>query len=106
MKSRTRWRTATTSGGSVKSIAIVSSPARRSAVPLDVGPGLVHEPLGDLIAERHPVVLRLALVPAEVELLHDDRHLEEPERVVVWHVAHVGAALLGVTRDRLGARHE
>src|SRR5262245_7972853 len=102
MKARTRSRTATTSGGRVKSIAMGDS----SDLFVDVGAGQVQQALGDLIAEGHAVVLRLALVPAEVELLHDDRHLEEAEGVVVRHPAHVVPAALAVARDRLRARHE
>src|SRR5207248_11161485 len=102
MKARTRSRTATTSGGRVKSIAI----RRSSAVTLDVGAREADQPLGHGLAARHPVVLRLPLVPAVEELLHDARHLEEAEDVVVGHARDVAAAPLGVARDRLGARHE
>src|SRR5436309_14601141 len=88
MKARTRSRTASTSGGSVKSMAI----CRSSAVALDVGAREAAQPLGHRLAARHPVVLRLPLVPAAEELLHDTRHLEEAEDVVVGHVAHVATA--------------
>src|SRR5207244_12331032 len=102
LKARTRSRTATTSGGRVKSIAI----RRSSAVTLDVGARAADQPLGHGLAARHPVVLRLPLVPAVEELLHDARHLEEAEDVVVGHAAHVAAAPLRVALDGLGARHE
>src|SRR2546425_13071139 len=102
MKARTRSRTAPTSGGSVKSMAI----CRSSAVAFDVGAREADQPLTDRLAARHPVVLRLPLVPAVEELLHDARHLEEAEDVVVGHAAHVAAAPLRVALDRLGARHE
>src|SRR5437763_865171 len=102
MKARTRSRTASTSEGSVKSMAI----CRSSAVALDVGAGAADQPLGHRLAARHPVVLRLPLVPAVEELLHDPRHLEEAEDVVVGHAAHVAAAPLRVALDRLGPRHE
>src|SRR5262245_65378600 len=85
MKARTRRRTASTSPGSVKSIATVVS----SAVALEVVVGEAEEPLRDRLATRHPVVLRLSLVPAVVELLHDDGHLEDTEDVVVRTVGHV-----------------
>src|SRR5438874_6997370 len=97
MKARTRSRTATTSGGRVKSIAI----RRSSAVTLDVVARAADQPLGHCLAARHPLVLRLPLVPAVEELLHDARHLDEAEDVVVGHARGVSAAPLGVTRDRL-----
>src|SRR6059036_3779307 len=102
MKARTRSRTATTSGGRVKSMAI----CRSSAVALDVGAREADEALGHRLAARHPVVLRLPLVPAVEELLHDPRHLEEAEDVVVGHARDVAAAPLRVAPGRLGARHE
>src|SRR5437899_12706550 len=97
MKARTRSRTASTSGGRVKSIAI----CRSSAVALDVGAREADQPLGHGLAARHPVVLRLPLVPAVEEVLHEARHLEEAEDVVVGHARDIAAAPLGVTRDRL-----
>src|SRR2546428_8137999 len=102
MKARTRSRTASTSGGRVKSIAI----CRSSAVALDVGAREADQPLGHALAARHPVVLRLPLVPAVVALLHDPRHLEAAEDVVVGHAAHVAAAPPRIALDRLGPFHE
>src|SRR5881396_4297496 len=102
MKARTHSRTATTSGGSVKSMAI----RRSSAVALDVGAREPDEALGHRLAARHPVVRRLPLVPAVEELLHHAGHLEETEDVVIGHAAHVAAAPLGVALDGLRARHE
>src|SRR6266702_8907093 len=95
MKARTRSRTARTSGSRVKSIAI----CRSSAVALDVGAREADQPLGHGLAARHPVVLRLPLVPAVEQLLHDARHLEEAEDVVVGHAAHVAGAPLRVAPD-------
>src|SRR5437879_13622581 len=102
MKARTRSRTASTSGGRVKSIAI----CRSSAVALDVGAREADQPLGHALAARHPVVLRLPLVPAVVELLHDPRHLEEAEDAAVGHAAHRAAAPPRVAPARPGPRPE
>src|SRR5438046_10161501 len=98
MKARTRSRTASTSEGSVKSMAI----CRSSAVALDVGAGAAVQPLGDRLAARHPVVRRLALVPAVEELPHEPLHLDEAEDAVLRHAAHVAAAPLLAALDRLG----
>src|SRR5262245_29941835 len=102
MKARVRSRTASTSGGRVKPIAMGKTPrgAPPSALLRDLRRRQVDEALGHLVAGRHARVLRLALVPAEVELLYDDRHLEEAEGVVVGELAHVAAALPPVVRDR------
>src|SRR5437773_11098970 len=88
MKARTRSRTASTSGATVKSMAI----RRSSAVAPDAGARAADQPLGHRLAARHPVVPRLPLAPALEELLHDPRHLEEAEDVGVGHRAHVAAA--------------
>src|SRR5881628_2801881 len=92
MKSRTRSRTRTTSGGSVKSIAIGCLLAGFSRVP----PREDDQPLGDLAHRREARVLRLAAVVADVDLLHDDRNLEHPEDVVPGEARDVAPAALRV----------